>query len=203
MADHAKNSFRLWLWVLGLCLIGGFGFYEWLLYERWDKLGAWGNLGSAIAPIGALLSAGAVFAALRSIELQREALAGQQEELAKQQAQIERHMTLLEEQRTQFVRTAKAQERLALAQEMATDANIISALTHATAQRLDYATRYAGDDTSADQAVMYAGNLAALGEILAGIYTQSAKLKAPMHNPLVNALATEDAKPKEATNGKA
>lgn len=107
---------RGWFRVLAICLLGGFAFYEWLLFKRWAVLDHWGALGSALGPIAALFSAGAVFAALRSIELQRAALAGQQEELTKQQAQIERHMKLLEEQREQFTRSADAQQDLTRSQ---------------------------------------------------------------------------------------
>jgi len=108
---------RGWFWALGLCLVAGFGFYEWLLFNRWGSLNNWGALGSALGPIAAVFSAGAVFAALRSIELQRDALAGQQEELNKQQEQIQRHMSLLEDQREQFARSADAQERLVKSQD--------------------------------------------------------------------------------------
>ncbi|HEY4102547.1 MAG TPA: hypothetical protein VGM44_01605 [Polyangiaceae bacterium] len=106
------SSVRGWFWALVGCLAAGFAFYEWLLHCRWAVLGEWGALGSALGPIAAVFSAGAVFAALRSIELQRAALSGQQAELAKQQEQIDRHMKLLEEQREQFARSADAQVKL-------------------------------------------------------------------------------------------
>jgi hypothetical protein len=134
---------RGWFWALWLCLLAGFGFYEWLLFARWGSLSSWGSLGSALGPVAAVFSAGAVFAALRSIELQRDALAGQQEELNKQQEQIERHMSLLEDQREQFARSADAQERLVKAQDELAAATKALAAAQANANREAAALRLA------------------------------------------------------------
>ena len=78
----ARSAVTPWIAIGILTLLGAFGFYEWLLFQRWEKLDKWGALGSALGPVAALASAGAVFAALWSVELQRRALAGQQPDLS-------------------------------------------------------------------------------------------------------------------------
>jgi hypothetical protein len=116
MADIEKPS-RGWFWVLAGCVAAGFAFYEWLLFTRWPVLTTWGALGSALGPVAAVFSAAAVFAALRSIELQRQALAGQQRE-------IDRHMTLLDDQRKEFVRSADAHQALSVSQKELAEAQV-------------------------------------------------------------------------------
>ncbi|HEX9622624.1 MAG TPA: hypothetical protein VF989_20920 [Polyangiaceae bacterium] len=114
----------------GIVLAGG-AFYVWLLLTRWGHASTWGAFGDAVGPFVALLNAGALFAALWSIALQRRELELQRAELRETRGEMAR-------QREQFERTAKAQENLAASQltlaEAQKEANLI-------ARRLEHAQR--------------------------------------------------------------
>jgi len=90
-------------------VMGGAVFYLWLAFWRNDSA-MWSNVGQAVGPFVALLNAGALFAALYSVRLQRY-------ELELQRAELRGHREVMEEQRKQFERTAKAQEQLATSQQ--------------------------------------------------------------------------------------
>lgn len=85
-------------------------------------------IGNAVAPVGTLLSLGALLAALYAVELQRRDLQLQREEMRAQRE-------VMKEQHAQFERTAAAQEKLANAQETAARAQI-NANREAAALRL-------------------------------------------------------------------
>jgi hypothetical protein len=106
-----KTELPRWVAPGLLALIGtGAAFYFWLVFTRWAHAEKWGDFGDAVGPFVALLNAGALFAALYSVRLQRQELALQRKELAA-------NRKVMEEQAEQFERTAKAQEALAASQE--------------------------------------------------------------------------------------
>lgn len=99
---------------VGALVAGGAMFYAYLAL-RWGTAATWGALGDAVGPFVALLNAGALFAALWSVALQRHELELQRQELRETREEMK-------EQRTQFERTALAQEALAKSQQQLTDA---------------------------------------------------------------------------------
>ncbi|AUX42596.1 uncharacterized protein SOCE26_040290 [Sorangium cellulosum] len=98
--------------------------YGWLLHNRWEHLEKWGAAGDSVAPLTALINAGALLAALWSIAAQRQELRLQRNELRLQRREFEMQREEMQEsrqvfeaQQEQLTRTAAAQERLAEAEE--------------------------------------------------------------------------------------
>jgi hypothetical protein len=89
-----------------LLVVAGAIFYFWLRFTRWAHADHWGDFGSAVGPFVGLLNAGALFAALYSVRLQRRELELQRQELRDTRGEMV-------EQRKQFKKTAAAQEALA------------------------------------------------------------------------------------------
>jgi hypothetical protein len=100
--------------LLAAIVVAGGLFYFWLAFFRNDSA-MWSNVGQAVGPFVALLNAGALFAALYSVRLQRY-------ELELQRMELRGHREVMEEQRKQFERTAVAQEELVAAEREMADA---------------------------------------------------------------------------------
>ncbi len=111
------------MWLVAVLVAGG-AFYLLIAFFVDEKgTTVWGVRGDAVAPFAALLNAGALIALLRSVGLQREALAVQQRELRLQRKELRLQRQefrdsreVMKEQKEQFERTAKAQEDLAASQ---------------------------------------------------------------------------------------
>lgn len=84
---------------------------------RFNAQGDFGPRGDAVGPFAALFNAGALFAALWAVHLQRTELALQRQELRETRKEMV-------EQREQLRRTAEAQERLATAQGLSAHAQL-------------------------------------------------------------------------------
>ena len=110
---------------LVVIVLSGALFYTWVAFFRSDSAAMWSNVGQAVGPFVALLNAGALFAALYSVRLQRY-------ELELQRIELRGHREVMEEQRKQFERTARAQERLAEAEEHAAAAQRDAAMAQAS-----------------------------------------------------------------------
>jgi hypothetical protein len=98
---------------LVVILIVGGTFYLWLCRVDPER---WGQRGDALAPLAALLNAGALLALLHSLTLQREALRAQRRELRLQRLELKANREEMKAQREEFERTAEAQEALAVSQ---------------------------------------------------------------------------------------
>ncbi|HYQ46216.1 MAG TPA: hypothetical protein VER11_29805 [Polyangiaceae bacterium] len=169
----------------GIVVVGTV-FYLWVAFFRKEDSAMWSNVGQAVGPFVALLNAGALFAALYSVRLQRF-------ELELQRIELRGHREVMEEQRKQFERTAKAQEELVRAQMLGASASAIAALTDATGNLLDFLAKHETEDSDLERPIMYVNNLVDLGQILADLHTQALSLKVEMPNPLTNRLRPEKA----------
>jgi hypothetical protein len=111
MSNESRAPLPAWaLRGLAVLVIGGATFYLWLCSTDPER---WGQRGDALAPLAALLNAGALLALLHSLNLQREALRAQRKELRLQRLELKANREEMKAQREEFAQTAKAQKLLA------------------------------------------------------------------------------------------
>jgi hypothetical protein len=144
-------------------------FYFWLVFTRWGAAEKWGNFGDAVGPFVGLLNAGALFAALYSVRLQRRELELQRQELRETRDEMV-------EQRKQFERTAKAQEASAKAQKELAYAQ--TQAVHAQREANDLSHRAAIDAEIAQRCANIAVLQAAVANVQIAFQTSGLHAKA-------------------------
>lgn len=135
--DQPTPSMPKWVVVVALAvLVAGVAAY--LAIASSDEAAKWGARGDAVGPFAALFNAGALFAALWAVHLQRSELALQRQELRDTRGEMV-------QQRKQLRRTARAQEKLAKAQadsaEKQQEANELTTAANRRAARMELAQR--------------------------------------------------------------
>ena len=126
--EHEALSVPIPAWAaLGSTVALG-AFVYWWVHVHQGSSEFWARAGDAVAPFAALLSAGAVFAALWSVALQRRELAAQRAELRLQREELALNREVMKEQARHAEESAAAQRaltdaqtRLAVAQEQANE----------------------------------------------------------------------------------
>lgn len=135
------------------------GVVAYVLIAALGDEGKWGPRGDAVGPFAALFNAGALFAALWAVHLQRTELALQRQELRETREEMV-------EQRKQFERTARAQEKLADSQaSLATEqqtANEVAKLHAKLQEQANQLARNANRRAAALELAQRGGTVASL-----------------------------------------
>ncbi len=117
-----RDTVRIYLWFGVGIVAGGLGVYFWLLLFRVNSQPNFGQVGDAMAPFTALLSAAALFAAVEGVRLQSKELKLQRDELEAQRKEIADSRKVMQEQADAATETAKVQKQLVKAQKALAEA---------------------------------------------------------------------------------